>query len=205
MFGPETRKAAGKGWYEGDTLNQAIGQGELLVTPLQMAVATAALANRGSLWRPHYTQRIEYVDGRPDFVVKPEKLGLIDAKPEAWRQLDAAMQLVVSSGTGGQARIPGLMVAGKTGTAQNPHGDDHAWFIAYAAKPGEEPSIAVSVLVEHGQHGSSAAVPIARRVILAHFGMDDPALPRPRPKPAPEALPAPLPLGAPALAPGRTL
>lgn len=205
MFGPETRKAAGKGWYEGDTLNQAIGQGELLVTPLQMAVATAALANRGSLWRPHYTQRIEYVDGRPDFVVKPEKLGLIDAKPEAWRQVDAAMQLVVSSGTGGQARIPGLMVAGKTGTAQNPHGDDHAWFIAYAAKPGEEPSIAVSVLVEHGQHGSSAAVPIARRLILAHFGMDDPALPKPRAKPAPEALPAPLPLGAPALTPGRTL
>lgn len=205
MFGPETRKAAGKGWYEGDTLNQAIGQGELLVTPLQMAVATAALANRGSLWRPHYTQRIEYADGSPDFVVKPEKLGLIDAKPEAWRQVDAAMQLVVSSGTGVATRIPGLMVAGKTGTAQNPHGDDHAWFIAYAAKPGEPASIALAVLVEHGQHGSSAAVPIARKVILAHFGMDDPALPKPRPKPAPEVLPAPLPLGAPALAPGRTL
>jgi penicillin-binding protein 2 len=195
MFGPETRKAAGKGWYEGDTLNQSIGQGELLVTPLQMAVATAALANRGSLWRPHYTQKIVYADGRPDFVVKPEKLGLIDAKAESWRLVDAAMQLVVSSGTAAQARIPGLTVAGKTGTAQNPHGDDHAWFIAYAAKPGEDPSIAVAVLVEHGEHGSSAAVPIARKVILAHFGMPDPNAPKPRP-----AAPAPLPVpGAPGL------
>lgn len=202
MFGPETRKAAGKGWYEGDTLNQAIGQGELLVTPLQMAVATAGLANRGSLWRPHYTKKIEYADGRPEFVVKPEKLGLIDAKPESWRLVDAAMQLVVSSGTGVATRIPGLTVAGKTGTAQNPHGDDHAWFIAYAAKPGEDSSIAVAVLVEHGQHGSSAAVPIARKVILAHFGMPDPNAPKPKP-----AAPLPLPVpGVPGLpAPVRTL
>lgn len=197
MFGPETRKAAGKGWYEGDTLNLAIGQGELLVTPLQMAVVTAALANRGSLWRPHYTKKIEYADGRPEFVVKPEKLGLVPAKPEAWQQVDAAMQLVVSSGTGVAARVPGLMIAGKTGTAQNPHGDDHAWFIAYAAKPGEEPSIAVSVLVEHGQHGSSAAVPIARKVILAYFGISDPTLPQPRPAP-PAGLPLPGPAALPA-------
>ncbi len=202
MFGPETRKAAGKGWYEGDTLNQAIGQGELLVTPLQMAVATAALANRGSLWRPHYTKKIEYADGRPEFTVKPEKLGLIDAKAESWRQVDAAMQLVISSGTAAQARIPGLMVAGKTGTAQNPHGDDHAWFIAYAAKPGEEASIAVAVLVEHGQHGSSAAVPIARKVILAHFNMPDPNAPKPKPA-APPPLPVPGATGLPL--PMRTL
>lgn len=201
MFGPEARKSAGKGWYEGDTLNQAIGQGELLVTPLQMAVATAALANRGALWRPHYTKKIEYVDGQPEFEVKPEKLGLVGAKPEAWDQVQEAMRLVVSSGTAAQARIPGLMVAGKTGTAQNPHGDDHAWFIAYAARPGEEPSIALAVLVEHGQHGSSAAVPIARRVILAHFGMPDPNAPKPRPQ-APTALPAPGPAALPL--PART-
>jgi penicillin-binding protein 2 len=205
MFGPEQRKAAGKEWYEGDTLNQAIGQGELLVTPLQMAVVSAAFANRGSVWRPHYIDRIEYADGRPDFVVKAEKLGLVPAKEEAWRQVDAAMQLVVSSGTGIQTKIPGLVIAGKTGTAQNPHGDDHAWFIAYAAKPGEPSSIAVAVLVEHGQHGASAAVPIARRVILAHFGMDDPALPKPKAKNTLDVpLAPPLP-GAPALAPRRAM
>lgn len=203
MFGPETRKAAGRDWYEGDTLNQAIGQGELLVTPLQMAVVAGALASRGSVWRPRYIRKIEYADGSPEKEGKPEKLGLVPAKEESWRQLDLAMQLVVSSGTGVQARIPGLVVGGKTGTAQNPHGDDHAWFIAYAARPGEPPSIALSVLVEHGQHGASAAVPIARRVILAHFGMDDPALPKPKAKPGLQALPAPL--GAPALAPGRAL
>lgn len=202
MFGPETRKAAGRSWYEGDTLNQAIGQGELLVTPLQMAVATAAMANHGTVWRPRYIRKIEYADGSPDSVPVAEKYPGVNAKPESWRQLDMAMQLVISSGTGVQAKIPGLSVAGKTGTAQNPHGDDHAWFIAYAAKPGEPASIAVAVLVEHGQHGASAAVPIARKVILAHFDMEDPALPKPKPKadaaqPAPGPLPAPLPLMTP--------
>ena len=67
LFGPGERSKAGRGWYDGDTLNLAIGQGELTVTPLQMAVVAAALANRGTVWRPHYMQKIVYVDGRPDF------------------------------------------------------------------------------------------------------------------------------------------
>jgi len=199
LFGPETRKKAGKSWYDGDTLNLSIGQGELTVTPLQMAIATAALANRGTVWRPRYMQKIVYADGRPDDVKNSERLGLVPAKDEAWDLVQRAMAVVVSSGTGGGARIPGLLVAGKTGTAQNPHGQDHAWFIAYAAKPGEPASIAVAVLVENGGHGGTAAAPVARRMILAHFGMADPAAPRPEVSSIPTVpVPGPLPLPIPA-------
>ncbi len=174
LFGPETRRKSGKGWYDGDTLNLAIGQGELTVTPLQLAVAAAALANRGTVWRPHYTQKIAYVDGRPDFVQKPERLGQVYATDAAWDLVQKGMEVVISSGTGYPAKIPGLVVSGKTGTAQNPHGQDHAWFIAYAARPGETPSIAIAVLVENGGHGGVTAAPVAKKMILAHFGMPDP-------------------------------
>lgn len=175
LFGPETRRASGRPyWYDGDTLNLAIGQGELTVTPLQMAVVAAALANRGTVWRPHYTQKIVYVDGRPDFVQKPERLGQVVAKDSAWDLVQKAMEVVVSSGTGYSAKIPGLVVAGKTGTAQNPHGKDDAWFISYAARPGETASIAIAVLVENAGYGAVAAVPVAKKMILASFGMPDP-------------------------------
>jgi penicillin-binding protein 2 len=174
LFGPETRRKTGKGWYDGDTLNLAIGQGELTVTPLQMAVVAAALANRGTVWRPHYTQKIVYVDGRPDFVQRPERVGQVIAKDAAWDLVQKAMELTVSSGTGFAAKVPGLIVAGKTGTAQNPHGKDDAWFISYAARPGEPASIAIAVLVENAGYGAVAAVPVARKMILASFGMPDP-------------------------------
>ncbi len=193
LFGPETRKKTGKGWYDGDTLNLSIGQGELTVTPLQMAVVAAAFGNRGTVWRPHYTQKIVYTDGRPDYVQKPERLGLVPAKDEVWDAVQRGLETVVSSGTGGAAQIPGVIVAGKTGTAQNPHGEDHAWFVAYAAKPGEPASIAIAVLVENGGHGGVVAAPVARKMILAHFGMIDPSAPRPArlPAGAPAALPMP--------------
>ncbi|MFI5350787.1 MAG: penicillin-binding protein 2 [Elusimicrobiota bacterium] len=174
LFGPETRRKSGKGWYDGDTLNLAIGQGELTVTPIQMAVVAAALANRGTVWRPHFTQKIVYVDGRPDFVQRPERLGQVLARDSAWDLVQKAMEVVVSSGTGYPARIPGLVVAGKTGTAQNPHGKDDAWFIAYAARPGEPASIAIAVLVENAGYGAVAAAPVAKKMILASFGMPDP-------------------------------
>jgi len=174
LFGPETRRKVKKGWYDGDTLNLAIGQGELTVTPLQMAVVASALANRGSVWRPHYIQKIVYADGRPDYVQKPERMGLVRATDKAWDRVQEAMQLVVSSGTGAGARIAGLIVAGKTGTAQNPHGEDHAWFISYAGKAGEPASIATAVLVENGGHGGSIAAPVAKKMTLARFGLPDP-------------------------------
>ncbi len=174
LFGPDTRRRSNKSWYDGDTLNLAIGQGELLVTPIQMAVVAAALANRGTVWRPHYTQKIVYSDGRPDYLQKPEKVNAISAKESAWDQVQDALEVTISSGTGYPAKIPGIIVAGKTGTAQNPHGEDHAWFIAYAARPGEPASIAIAVLVANGGHGGVTAAPVAKKMILAYFGMPDP-------------------------------
>ena len=203
LFGPETRKKAGKNyWYDGDTLNLSIGQGELTVTPLQMAIVTAALANRGTVWRPRYTQKIVYADGRPDYVQKPERMGIVPAKEAAWDEVQRGLEVVITSGTGGGARIPGLITAGKTGTAQNPHGEDHAWFIVYAARPGEPASIAIAVLVENGGHGGTTAAPVARRMILAHFGMTDPLAPKTA-APLPVALPAPIPMPLPIPARGR--
>jgi penicillin-binding protein 2 len=200
LFGPETRKKAGKSWYDGDTLNLSIGQGELTVTPLQMAIVAAALSNRGSVWRPRYIQKIVYTDGRPDAVKPSERLGLVVAKEEAWNLVQRALEVTVSSGTGASARVPGILVAGKTGTAQNPHGEDHAWFITYAARPGEPASIAVAVLVENGGHGAAAAAPVAKRMIMAHFGIADPAAAKPAPAPAPVPALTPSPL-----LPGRRL
>ncbi len=191
VFGPQAK--TGRGWYDGDTANLSIGQGELLVTPIQMAVVAATLANRGTIWRPHFTERIVYADGRPDYRHRAESSAVVRLKEPTWAALHEAMRLVVSSGTGRNARVSGLEVYGKTGTAQNP-GKDHAWFVSFAARPGEAPSIAAAVLVAHGEHGSSAAAPIARELILAHFGLKDP-LARPS---AGDLVPAANP-GAPAL------
>ena len=182
VFGPSSKPD--RAWYEGDTLNLAIGQGELLVTPIQMAVMAAAIANRGVVWRPHFTTRIEYTEGRPEFKQAPEQVSTVSLSDRTWREIHDAMLMVVSSGTGRAAQIKGLEVAGKTGTAQNP-GKDHAWFISYAGLPGQTPSVAVAVLVEEGEHGSSAAAPIARKVMMAALGISDPVR-KPQTAPPPE-------------------
>ncbi|MDD5628648.1 MAG: penicillin-binding protein 2 [Elusimicrobia bacterium] len=173
LFGPAMREKAGLPWYDGDTINLSIGQGAMVVTPIQMAVLMAAVANGGTVWRPYYIDHIAYADGRPAFKQSPEKLGQVTLQDHAWWDLHEAMRLAVSSGTGVAARVAGLEVEGKTGTAQNPAGADHAWFISAAARPGELPGVAVAVLVEHGGHGASAAGPIARTVMMAAYGMED--------------------------------
>ncbi|MHB2027124.1 MAG: penicillin-binding protein 2 [Elusimicrobiota bacterium] len=172
LFGPQSSAADGRRWFDGDTVNLSIGQGGLLVTPIQMADMIAAVANGGTIWRPHYIRRIEYSDGSPDYVQQPEKTGFVNLKPTVWDDIHEALRLVVSSGTGAECAIRGLDIRGKTGTAQNPLGRDHAWFVAYAARPGQAPSIAIAVLVENGGHGGSVAAPIARRMFMAAFGLD---------------------------------
>lgn len=179
VFGPEARRARKQSWHDGDTCNLAIGQGELLVTPLQMAVMMAAVANRGTLWRPHFVSRIEYEDGRPEYRQKPEELSRVALKPRTWDLLDEGLTQVVKSGTGGRLFTPGLAIRGKTGTAQNPQGEDHAWFVAHAGREGGESEIAVVVLAQFGGHGSEAAGPIAKKIIHAYFQVGEYA-----PKPA---------------------
>ncbi len=169
LFGPETSMKDGKPWVGGDTLNLAIGQGRLLVTPLQMAVVAAALANHGTLWRPQYLNSIDSENGGEILRQNPQQIGFVRASKKTWSLLDQAMALVVASGTARGAYVKGVQVWGKTGTAQNSSGKDHAWFIGFAAKPGQAPSIAISVLVENGGHGTWTAVPIAHQVIAAVF------------------------------------
>jgi len=164
----DRRFGAGR-WSRGIVLNLAIGQGEVSLTPVKLAQLAAFLANGGTLLKPHLILSIGSGTSREEAT---EDDSLRQAVALSAGNLDVvreAMAAVVSdpNGTGGQARIDSIAVAGKTGTAQNPHGKDHALFICFA--PAEAPRIAIAVLVENAGHGSTAAAPIARKVLEAYF------------------------------------
>lgn len=169
IFGPSKRAEKKSYWFIGDTLNLAIGQGETLMTPLQVASLISALGNGGTFWRPYYVDRILNSEGTVTFRSDPEKMSTVALKERTWALLKAGLKEVVHEGTGQSVKIDGLEIFGKTGTAQTSQGEDHAWFMSYAQLPGGTPEVAVAVLVEHGLHGSSAAAPIAREVLLAAF------------------------------------
>ena len=147
-------------WRKGVMLNLAIGQGELLTTPLQLALMAAETGMSGKALRPHVVRQIK---GVPEFAPGRPERERITASPEEWRAVREALERVVVSGTGTAARVPGVRVAGKTGTAQNPHGDDHALFVCYA--PVDDPRIALAFVIENSGHGGSVAAPKAGRVL----------------------------------------
>ncbi len=167
VFGPGPRAAKKSYWFIGDTLNLAIGQGETLMTPMQAAMMITAVANGGVFYRPYYVDRIVKSDGQLFYKGKSETLSRVELKDTTWTLIRDGLRSVVSEGTGQAAKIQGVEMFGKTGTAQNPQGKDHAWFVSYATVNNEPSKVAVAVLVEHGEHGASAAVPIARAVIEA--------------------------------------
>ena len=174
MYGPTKRARNKSYWFIGDTLNLSIGQGELLVTPIKLAQFGAAIASRGKVYRPYYVEKlVSNRNGKETPVGKTEILNVADYPAETYDLIWHSMKHTTDAGTARWAKISGLDVYAKTGTAQNPHGDDHAWFLAFAGRPEEEPSIALAVFVEYGLHGSSAAGPIAREMIKAYFGVDD--------------------------------
>ncbi len=158
----------------GDTVNISIGQGQLLVTPLQVARLMAAVATEGILWKPRLLQRVESADGHLLYAEPSQMTGYVDLSPAVWAFLRKSLWGVVNDGgTGAAARLPGIDVAGKTGTAQiiansdAARGQDHAWFAAYA--PAEDPQVVVVVLVERGGRGGQAAAPIARQILHGIF------------------------------------
>lgn len=171
IYGPSKRARNKTYWFGGDTLNLSIGQGELLVTPIQMAVFAATLANKGKIWRPYYIERIVSPEGKNTFEAKPDLLSEAKLRPGVYELIRQSLKEVVDSATGRAAKIRGIDVFGKTGTAQNPHGEDHGWFIAFTAREGEEPDFALAVLVEHGKGGGAAAAPVAREIIKAYYGV----------------------------------
>lgn len=146
----------------------AMGQGSLLATPLQMAMITSAVANDGVMMRPYIVSKVTSNSGVTMESTSPRELARpLDAGCAAYVQ--GLMEEVVESGTGTAARIPGVTVAGKTGTSENEKEKDHAWFVGYA--PAENPQIAVAVILENeGGTGGGAAAPIAKNIMQKYLG-----------------------------------
>lgn len=162
------------GWSEGDTANICIGQGYIAVTPLQMAVMTAALANGGKVLWPQIVDRIESQDpdsGEPPKVFPKGRVrDRLSVSPRDFGILKNAMLAEVEEGTGRACQVPGLRICGKTGTAQvmnqrNQEVDSTTWFISFA--PYEKPRYAVVVMVESGSYGGTTCAPIAKKIYEA--------------------------------------
>jgi penicillin-binding protein 2 len=164
-------KVYGKnGWTKGFVVSLGIGQGELSVTPLQLAQYAALLANYGKSAKPHFLKAFVNTKTQERINVKPNYYDTGISK-HSFDIVRKAMWLVVNgAGTAVNIRDPQLNIAGKTGTAQNPHGKDHAIFIGFA--PYDNPKIAIAVIVENAGFGSTAAAPIARDVIKAYLQKD---------------------------------
>jgi len=195
MPDPEWKQAAyGEAWWPGDSVNLAIGQGYLLVTPLQVARMMAAVANGGTLYRPYVVARIGAGgDEYPEIVFQPEATGSLPVSPEHLQTIREALAGVTTSPIGTAAhRFVGMSipVAGKTGTAQAPGAESlpHSWFAAYA--PADQPEIAVVVMVENAGEGSTVAAPMVRQVVEAYYGL--PLTPLP---PGAQTTPTPIPTG----------
>ena len=150
-------------WGVGDLMSLGIGQGMISVSPLQMAVATSAIANGGYRVQPHLVKEMHFNDGTVKYT-RPYKKQIDWVKPSYISAVHEGMLNVITEGSGRYyAQIPGITTAGKTGTSENPHGRDHGWFIAYA--PAENPEIAVAVLTENSGFGSISATPVASLLI----------------------------------------
>ncbi len=181
---PEWKKRANPddpNWYPGETISVSIGQGALEVTPLQMAVFAATVANGGTIYRPRLVRSKEIREGVERNLKAGEVVRKVALRQETLEVIRDAMWAVVNDqGTGGRARIEGRDVCGKTGTSQvyissrdidaddmDKDKRDHAWFMGFAPK--ENPQIAWAVFVEHGGHGGTTAAPIARAVLERFF------------------------------------
>lgn len=161
------RRPALQRWFPGNTLNMSIGQGDVLATPLQMAIATAAIANGGTKWTPHLVTQIIGVDGKVIRQIKPSGQN-VGISPRNLAIVRNGMRTVVTNGTGKPCNLPQVAVAGKTGSAEDVHSSlPHSWWICYA--PADKPRIAIAVIVENSGHGSENALPVARAVLEAAF------------------------------------
>ena len=178
------KRRIGIPWQRGETLSVAIGQGFNLATPLQMAGMTAAIASGGTRYKPIIMESIKTPDGRVLYQSEPQVIGKVPVSERTLGLLKTGLWAVVNSdhGTARGSRLADIEISGKTGTSQviSRKKDDtesegerpahlraHAWFVAYA--PSDNPVIAVAVLIEHGEHGSSAAAPVARELIKTYL------------------------------------
>ncbi|MBN2116675.1 MAG: hypothetical protein JW730_08895 [Anaerolineales bacterium] len=157
-----------------DVVNEAIGQGTVQVTPLQVARFIAAVGNGGTLYRPQLVERIAPVTGDPLTVFKPEAVGTLPIQPFRLQAIQEAMVWVVEKPRGtANFRLRGLRipVAGKTGTAESGSGEPHAWFAGYtmAGESTDLPEIAIAVIIENQGEGSDWAAPIFQRIVETYY------------------------------------
>lgn len=158
-------------WYLSETFDAAIGQGFQLTTPLQMASVISQIANGGHRYRPYLVSKIVSPNGDTITTFEPEEVGSLNVSERTLTAIrNALREVTVPGGTAGYVftGFP-VPIAGKTSTAENPHGDDHGWFVAYG--PFDNPTIAVAVIVEQGGYGSDAAAPIVRKIMEAAFNL----------------------------------
>lgn len=147
-------------WRSSSIISLAIGQGELLSTPLQMANIECTIANHGYYYRPHLIKAIgDKQISKAEYLQK----NYVGIDSGYFEPVIDGMQRVVESGTAAAARIPGIIMCGKTGTAQNPHGKNHSIFVAFA--PRDHPKIAIAVIVENAGYGATYAAPIASYIV----------------------------------------
>lgn len=151
----------GESWYVGDTYNLSIGQGDLLITPLQLSAVTASIANFGTLYKPHLVKEIQNAATGEKRKIEPEEIRNEILDYDSFYTVRWGMRDCVTEGSCRALKSLSVPIAGKTGTAQwNRNKDDHAWFTSFA--PFDNPEIVVSVLLEEGVGGSVAAVPVAK-------------------------------------------
>ncbi len=161
-------------WPKGILVSLGIGQGELSVTPIQMAQYTALFANYGKSGKPHFLKGYIETHTGKYIEIKPQNYEINISRKSFEIIRDAMYRVVNGAGTAGNIRLPDISIAGKTGTSQNPHGDDHAVFIGFA--PYDNPKIAIAVIVENVGFGSVYAAPIARDVIKAYLDKKEPKI-----------------------------
>ncbi|MEW6368870.1 MAG: penicillin-binding protein 2 [Acidobacteriota bacterium] len=179
------KRVRGTAWYAGETISIAIGQGSLLVSPMQMAYHAALIASSGRTFKPHLLHSY-YDTNRQVFPSEPGEgvRALAVAEPAFDVVRDGMWGVVNQGGTGGRAAIPGMDVCGKTGTVQlaskanikNPQAPKrdlqvHSWFIGFA--PRQKPEVAIAVFIEHGGAGGEAAAPVAKAVLETYFELHD--------------------------------
>lgn len=172
------KKVFGEKWYPGDTLPVSIGQGYLIATPVQLAQMASIVANGGVVYRPFVVKQIVDPNTGEESSFESHEVRQLPINKEVFEKVRSFASDVVNTeqGTGKKAALPGIIVGGKTGTAQvralgtgTGHGEDqdHAWFVCFA--PADKPMIAMAVLVENAGHGGVAAAPIAHEVLQAFF------------------------------------
>jgi penicillin-binding protein 2 len=169
------KKVKKEAWYIGDTYHTSIGQGDILLTPLQLASYVSALVNGGTLYRPHFLDYVENSDGTPTDKPVPEVIRKNLLPEGELNSVKQAMGMTVSSEQGSGRQLQdlenkyGVMIGGKTGTAETGEEEKyHAWFVGFA--PLDNPEVVVAALVEKGGEGYKAALPVAKRVLDVYLG-----------------------------------